>query len=94
MRFLVAHRLESGFTREKLIELQRSTQTDPEVRGYRSFLNLTEGKGICIFDAPDKDRLVSWLEKSQLPYEYIWPVELEGEHGEVIEIPTVTAVAR
>ena len=93
MRFLAIHSLEPGLTRERAIEVHKSLQADPQVKGYRSFLNLTEGKGVCIFDAPDREHLVKWLESNQLPYDCIWAVELEGEHGEVIDIPTVPAGA-
>ncbi len=89
MRFLLTHTLEPGLSRERVLEIEKASQTDPDVKGYRSFLNFTERKGVCLFDAPDKEHLIRWLEKYELPYENIWVVELEGEHGEMIEIPTV-----
>ena len=92
MRFLVTHVLEPGFTKDKAIEIAKLTQTDPDVKGYRSFLSPTAGKGICIFDAPDKDRLVKWLDEHKLAYETIWPVELESDRGEFIDLPVVATV--
>ncbi len=90
MRYLVTHPFEPGLTREKFEEHVKATQTDPEVKGYRSFVNLTEGKAVCLFDSPDRERLVKWLEENKLPYDSICAVELEGEHGEFIEMPIVT----
>ncbi|KKL84791.1 hypothetical protein LCGC14_1961210 [marine sediment metagenome] len=87
MRFLVTHPLEPDVTREKVIEVLRAAQADPCIKGYRSFLSLSEFKGVCVFDAPDRDSLVKWLESNKLPYEDIWTVELEGEHGELVEVP-------
>jgi hypothetical protein len=55
------------------------------VRPYRSFLNLSEGKVVCIMEAPDKQALAAWFQKMKMPCDYITPVELEGEHGVVKE---------
>ncbi len=88
MRFMIVHPLKPGTTREDIEQMQRASQTDPQIKGYRSFLNLSEGKGFCVFDAPSQQRLVSWLEEHSLPYESITEVELEGEYGRWVELPT------
>lgn len=33
---------------------------DPKIRPYRSFLNLSEGKVVCIMEAPDQATLAAW----------------------------------
>ena len=93
MRFLVAHSLEAGISRDKAVEMLRSVATDPDIRSYRSFLNLADGKGICLFDAPDRDRLIRWLDDNKLPYDYVWTVDFEAEHGEMIDITMVTTAS-
>ena len=87
MRYLVVHPLPVGMTREDVINIQKSAQTDKDIRGYRSFLNLSEGKGFCVFDAPSKERLSEWLRKQDLAFDYITEVELEGEYGRIVETP-------
>ena len=84
MRFLVIHPLEAGTTRERLTEFLR--EIPPEIKEYRSFINLTEGKGVCLLDAPDREVLVKWLDERKLPYDAIWMVEAECKHGEFIDI--------
>ena len=55
------------------------------MRPYRGFLNLSEGKGFCVMEAPSKEALAAWFQKMQMPCDYITPVELEGEQGVVKE---------
>ncbi len=86
MRFMIVHPLKPGTTREDIENMQNLSQADPEIRGYRSFLNLTENKGFCVFEAPSRERLVAWLKENELPYDSIVPVELEGEYGHWIEL--------
>jgi len=63
-----------GFTREQLNQLAQAAQQDPAVRGYRSFVNLSEGKAVCIFEAPDKEALAAWFQKR-------WPDQKEKNNG-------------
>ena len=86
MKFMVSHDMPKGISKEDVIQKMRAGQSDPEIRGYRSFLNLTEGRGFCVFDAPDERRLVDWLNKNKMSYEDIMAVELEGEHGELVDV--------
>jgi hypothetical protein len=85
MKFLVAHPLPPGTRRADIEKLQKSVMNDPDIRGYRSFLNLSESKGFCIFEAPDKTRLANWLTKNKMPYESITEIELEGYRGQWIQ---------
>lgn len=94
MRFLVIHSLPAGLTRNDIEGLQKSSQMDPEIKGYRSFLNLSEARGVCVFDAPSKERLGDWLTKNNMAYDSITQVELEGYLGEIIEKPVAAGVGK
>jgi hypothetical protein len=92
MKFLVIHPIPAGTTREDVIAHMKSAQTDPDIRGYRSFLNLTSGKGACVLESPSREKLVGWLKKNNLTYDNIFEVELESYRGELVEAETpVTA---
>jgi hypothetical protein len=81
-----SHTVPAGaFKREQVNQLAQAAQNDPVVRPYRSFLNLSEGKVICIMEAPDKAALAAWFQKMKMPCDYITPVELEGDRGVVKE---------
>ena len=54
------------------------------MRDYRSFVNHSEGKAVCIPKAPSKEDAAAWFQKTQMPYGSVTQPELEGEHG-VIE---------
>jgi len=86
-KFMSSHTVPAGaFQREQVNQLAQAAQSDEKVRPYRSFLNLSEGKVFCIMEAPDKEALAVWFQKMQMPCDYITPVELEGERGEVKEV--------
>lgn len=85
MKFMVIHSLPAGLTRADVENVQKASQMDPDIRGDRSFLNLTEAKGVCVFEAPDKKRLADWLTRNQMEYDSITEVELEGYRGEFVE---------
>ena len=88
-KFMSTHTMPAGaMQREQVTQLAQAAQNDPVVRPYRSFLNLSEGRGCCIMEAPSKDVLAAWFEKMQVPCDYITPVELEGEQGVVKELCT------
>ena len=53
------------------------------IKPYRSFCNLSEGKIMCVMEAPDKKSLAAWFEKMHVPCDGIAAVELEGERGDV-----------
>ena len=93
MRFMVTHPLKPGTTREDIEHLQAASQSDPDIRGYRSFMNLTQNCGFCVFEAPSEERLVEWFKQNGLEYDRIVPVELEGEYGHWIEVSAPAEVA-
>jgi hypothetical protein len=74
-----------AITREQVNQIAEAAQNDPTVQPYRSFLNLSEGKIVCIMDAPDEGALANWFQKMQMPCDSITPVELEGDRGTVRE---------
>jgi len=85
-KFMSSHTMPAGaLKREQVDQLAKAAQADPVVKPYRSFLNLAEGKVFCVMEAPSKDALAAWLGKMQMPCDYISPVELEGERGDVGE---------
>ena len=86
-KFMSCHTMPAkALKREQVDQLAQAAQRDPVVRPYRSFLNLSEGKVLCIMEAPSQQALAAWFEKMQMPCDYITPVELEGERGLVKEV--------
>lgn len=81
-KFMCTHHVSPGaFTREQVCELAEAAQHDDHIKGYRSFLNLSEGKALCVLEADDADSVAAWFEKMGLPCDEITLVELEGERG-------------
>ena len=85
MKYMVYHPLEPGMTLEGFKRISETVRKDPEIKGLRSFFNLSESKGVCILEAPSKDRLVDWLRTNNLTYDTILEVELEAEAGRIVE---------
>ena len=86
-KFMSSHPRPAGaLKREQVNQLAQAAQSDPVVRPYRSFLNLSDGKVVCVMEAPTKDALAAWFQRMQMPCDYITPVELEGERGAVKEV--------
>jgi hypothetical protein len=83
-KFMATHNVGPGaITREQVCEIADAAQHDDHVKGYRSFVNLSEGKALCVLEADSRDALAAWFEKMGLPYDEIALVELEGEGGEI-----------
>lgn len=83
-KFMSSHTMPPGaLKQEQVDQLAKAAQNDPVVKPYRSFLNLSDGKIVCIMEAPTKDALAGWFKKMQMPCDYITPVELEGDCGVV-----------
>ena len=84
-KFLCLHTLPpGGLTRDDVQGLATAGQNDPVVRGYRAFLNLTEGKGACIIEAPDAKSVGDWFTSMNVPFDSITEVEIEGERGTLL----------
>ncbi len=86
-KFMCLHTLPAGgFTFKDICGVADALQHDPHVRGYRSFFNLTDGKGFCVLEAEDRETIVNWFQENQIPYDEILPVELEGEYGTIRDL--------
>ncbi len=87
MRYMCTHSLPpGGVNPDQLKQMAQAGQNDPTIRGYRSFVNLSQGKAVCVVDAPDKLTLSAWFRKMELPFDSITPVEYEGDLGSINEI--------
>jgi len=83
-KFMSSHSVPAGSMKpEQVDQMAQAAQKDTVIKPYRSFLNLAEGKVVCVMEAPTKDALAAWFKKMQMPCDYILPVELEGDHGTV-----------
>ena len=83
-KFMCTHTLPPGqLTKNKLEQFAQAAQQDPVVKGYRSFVNLAEGKAVCVMEAPSKDAVSAWFTKMGMPFDDITKVELEGERGDI-----------
>jgi hypothetical protein len=83
-KFMSTHTLPPGaMKREQVNQLADAAKNDPVIKPYRSFCNLSEGKIMCVMEAPDKQALADWFKKMNVPCDNISPVELEGERGAV-----------
>lgn len=86
-KFMGIHTLPpGGITREQVNQFAQASQQDPAVRAYRSFFNLSEGKVVCILEAPDKEAVGAWFQKMGMPVDSITQLELEGDRGVITEV--------
>jgi hypothetical protein len=86
-KFMCIHTLPPNqVTRAQAEELADAAQHDETIRGYRSFMNLSEGKVICVMESGGRDAVTAWFRKMKLPVDSITPVELEGDRGRVEDV--------
>jgi hypothetical protein len=71
--------------REQVNQLAEAAKSDPVIKPYRSFCNLSQGKIVCVMEAPDQQSLAAWFKRMNVPCDNIASVELEGERGVVKE---------
>jgi hypothetical protein len=91
-RFMAIHTLPANaVSREQAQQISDASQRDQKVHGVRSFINLSEGKVVCIMDATNQRDLEEWYQKMGLPYDMVCPVELEGDRGSLREMTPATA---
>ncbi|MFW6153794.1 MAG: hypothetical protein ACOC95_01095 [Planctomycetota bacterium] len=81
MKYVIEHPLEASCTAESLQRQEAQLPADPEVRLYHTFVSLTQRRAIRLFEAPDRVRLIDYLDANDLPYDRIWTIELEMEAG-------------
>jgi hypothetical protein len=83
-KFICTHTLPPGqFTADQLRQMAAAAQQDAEVKGYRSFVNLTQGKAVCVMQATTKEAVAAWFTKMGMPFDDITPLEFEGECGNI-----------
>lgn len=83
-RFICSHRLPAGVMKEHIMSMfADAAQQDDAVRGYRSFMNLSEGRLFCVVDAKDADAVRAWFDKMRMPTDEIVKVEIEGDQGQL-----------
>jgi hypothetical protein len=93
-RFMCTHTVPGGaMTRDQVCQLAEAAQHDPNVHGYRSFINLSEGKACCILDADSRQSISAWFQKMGLPFDSIVEVEYEGDHGMIQDLNEEPAMA-
>jgi hypothetical protein len=86
-KFMCTHTVPGGqMTREQVCQLAEAAQQESSIRGYRSFINLTEGKACCILEADDRQSLTAWFHKVGLPFDSIVEVEYEGDRGQIQDV--------
>ena len=86
-RYMCTHHIPPGsVTPDQAREMATELQQDEQVKGYRSFMNLSEGKAVCIIEAKDARAVADWFKKMDMPYDEITQVELEGERGTMCEV--------
>jgi hypothetical protein len=83
-KFMSSHTLPAGaMRREQVDQMAQAARSDPVVKPYRSFLNLSEGRVFCVMEAPNSEALEAWFKKMKMPCDFVTEVELEGECGAV-----------
>jgi hypothetical protein len=86
-KFLSTHTLKTGtFTREQFEQLTQAAQRDPVIRGFRGFVNLSEGKAAFVLEATNKEDVAAWFKLMKIPCDSINRVELEGYGGVINEL--------
>jgi hypothetical protein len=81
-KYMTVHTFEAGsLTPERIEEIARAGQQDAVVRGYRSFHSLSEGRIVWLLEAPDRESVVQWCARQDLPLDSIAQLELEGHVG-------------
>ena len=85
-QFLCVHTVPPGaISRAQIEQFAEAAQHDPDLRGYRSFMSPSQGKMVCIMEAPDEAVVASWFHKMGMPVDSITRLEFEGERGIVRE---------
>ena len=81
--------------KDRLAQIQAELPAGVEIRSYYDraefigrmlktvFVNLAEGKAVCVMEASNKEAVAGWFKKMQMPCESITQVELEGDRGAI-----------
>jgi hypothetical protein len=76
----------NSMTRQQVQQFAQATQQSDEVHGIQSFVNLSEGKAVCIIEAQDKNTLLGYFRKMGMPVDWVSQCQLQGQQGIVQEI--------
>lgn len=84
MQYLCIHTFGPGaITREQIEQFSQMAQQAEDIQGLKSYVNLTEGKAVCIFEAGTKSQLEKFFRQMGMPVDTICPIEIEGERGQM-----------
>lgn len=75
-----------AFTYEQVCQLGDAAQHDEKVKAYRAFLSLSDGRAVCILDAPDKESVEEWFRTMKLPTDAVCELEVEGDGGRMTDL--------
>ena len=83
-KFVAIHNLGPG-VREWIAEsgpslLAAHKEVYPQVVWNGIYIQWETGKGICLWEAPDADSIISLLKELETPYEDVYPVEWVTPH--------------
>ena len=93
-KFFCTHTLPPGtLTPEQICQVAEASQHETDLRGYRSFFNLTKGKAWCVIEAKDRESVVNWFKRMEIPFDSIDLVEMEGERGTIEDLMQQPAMA-
>jgi hypothetical protein len=82
MKFMCIHSMPpKSMSLQQTRDFAQLTQRDPVVKGRRSVGNLTEGKIVCVLEAPNKQDVANFFRKNNMPFDSITEIEFEGEGG-------------
>src|SRR4051794_7773040 len=67
-KFMCTHTVPAkSMNRDRLTQFTDAAQKDPVIKGYRSFTNLSEGRIVCVLEAPTKEDVAKWFQKMNMP---------------------------
>jgi hypothetical protein len=79
-QFMAIHTVApKSITIQQVRDLSRAAQDDPKIKGRHSVGNLTEGKVVCVVEAPTKADVAAFFKGKGLPVDLITQVEFEGD---------------
>ena len=85
-QFMAIHTVTpKSITIQQVRDLSRAAQEDPKVKGRHSVGNLSEGKVVCVLEAPTKADVAAFFKDKGLPFDLITQVEFEGD-GNAIRV--------
>ncbi len=79
-QFMAIHTVApKSITIQQVRDLSKAAQMDERVKGRHSVGNLSEGKVVCVVEAPTKADVAEFFKEKGLPVDLITQVEFEGD---------------